>query len=353
MSKANPKVYFALSFLEACYYVRCLIPMREGGWDGDRTSLRIMPKNSDMQAQAVLDADIVVFHRPNDDRSFKIAEILRSQGKKIVYENDDTYKHLDNRQIEEILGKLDTQSDAFIKKADLVTCSTEFLAQEYRKLNKNVIVLPNCVDPEDWPEPLRNEGDKVRIGIIGSVGTNNDCAGFVKTLDALNTRNDVQLVLYGLPSKDPSTLPEVQAFYGGEYAFWDKYNIEWQPFTNIANYMETLNDLKLDLMVIPRKDDYFNHCKSNIKFLEASMLEIPVIAQGFKDNLSPYEVDKDDAEHMVIIKDNSEWLEAIDILVKNKNLRKEIGEKAHKYVMKKYSITNNISKWETAYKNLL
>ena len=46
--------------------------------------------------------------------------------------------------------------------ADLVTCTTEFLKKEYEKINKNVVVLPNCVDPFYWPRTiLKNETDIV------------------------------------------------------------------------------------------------------------------------------------------------------------------------------------------------
>lgn len=67
------KVFFTNSYLESCHYVRALIPMRELGADGDKTSLRTERISEERRAQAVLDADIVVFHRPNDDRSYKIA----------------------------------------------------------------------------------------------------------------------------------------------------------------------------------------------------------------------------------------------------------------------------------------
>lgn len=335
--------------------MRCLIPMREGGWDGDRTSLIIDRKPAGMQAQAVLDADIVVFHRPNDERCLKIADMLRSQGKKIVFENDDTYKHIDGVKLEEILGRLDGMIDKFIGQADMVTCSTEFLAEEYRKLNKNVVVLPNCVAPEDWPaqdEILRNEGEKVRIGFVGSVATNNDTQDFREQLLTLSKDPRVQLVCFGLPPKIESTL-KAQEYYKPDYELWTGLNAEWQPFTPVSEYIDTLNNLKLDLMIIPRRDDYFNHCKSNLKFLEASMLEIPVIAQGFPDGKSPYQVDPEDAKHMTVIVNNQDWLPMIDKLVSNKGLRRTWGRIAREYVINKYSIENNIDKWIKAYESLL
>lgn len=350
------KVYFCNSFLESCYYARCLIPMRAGGWDGDRTSLRVMRKVPEMQAQAVLDADVIVFHRPNDTRCLEIAQKLREQGKKIVFENDDTYKHLNDDQIDELgLKKVDEAVDEFIRKADMVTCSTEFLAEEYRKLNPNVVVLPNCVEPEDWPsedEILRNDGPKVRIGIVGSTAIANDYGDLKDVLKELDARPDVQLVMFGLPSKIEHDV-KTQSYYKNEYEFWESLsNIEWQPFVSIADYAQTLNELRLDLMVIPRRDEYFNRCKSNIKFLEASMLEIPIIAQGFSDSKSPYQIDPEDASHMEIIIGPEGWMNVLNYWISNKELRRNIGKKARQYVIEKYSIENNIDKWIKAYESL-
>lgn len=347
------KVFFTNSFLETCHYVRCLMPMQAGGWDGDKTSLRSHRINSQQQAKAVLDADIVVFHRPNDDRSLEVAKKLREQGKKIVMDNDDTYKETDTRKFKDLLSKVDHWVDEFGRFADLITCSTEFLAEEYRKLNKNVVVLPNCVDPDMWPEePQRNEGDKVRIGFVGSVAMNGDFEPLRDALLALTKNSNITVVLFALPPKREDTAL-AQKYYKEDYEFWETLNVEWQPFVPRADYEETLDNLRLDLMVIPRRDDYFNRCKSNLKFLEASMLEIPVIAQGFPDKKSPYEVDLQDADHMVIVKDNSKWLDTIMLLAFAKPMRERIGRKAKEYVLRRYDINKNIHLWEETYQKLL
>lgn len=347
------KVFFTNSFLETCHYVRCMIPMRAGGWDGDKTSLRTQRIQPEQQARAVLDADIVVFHRPNDDRSLEIARKLKEQGKKIVMDNDDTYKATATRKFAKLLSKVDHWVDEFGKFADLITCSTEFLAEEYRKLNKNVVVLPNCIDPDDWPEePQRNEGDKVRIGFVGSVAMNGDFESMKSVLLSLCNREDVTVVLFALPPKREDTAL-AQKYYKDDYNFWETLNVEWQPFVTRADYVETLDDLKLDMMVIPRKDDYFNRCKSNLKFLEASMLEIPVIAQGFPDGKSPYQVNPEDAKHMIIIKEPEEWERAIDFLIVERRIREQMGWDAKKYVLENYDINKHIHLWEETYQKLL
>src|SRR3990167_373752 len=327
------KVFFCNTLMGGCHYVRALIPLREGGWDGDKTSLRTEKLSNEMRARAVLDADVVVFHRPNDDRALMVAQKLREQGKKIVMDNDDTYKGFDKTKLGKLadkFGQVEASVDIFGKFADMITCSTEFLRQEYLKLNPNVVVLPNCVDPDDWPEPdeiLRNEGPVIRIGLVGSVGLHADVVGFTHVLDYLLKKENVQLVVFALPADTPES-KHVHDYYKPELEFWKSYKVEWQPFVPIQDYISTLNELRLDLLLIPRSDDYFNRCKSNLKFLEASMLEIPVIAQGFTTGDSPYQVDSEDSAHMKIVVDNSKWIEEIDALLENKDLRLEMGKKA-------------------------
>lgn len=350
------KVFFCNTLMGGCHYVRSLLPLREAGWDGDKTSLRTLKISNETRARAILDCDVAVFHRPNDDRGLQVAEMLRKQGKKIVMDNDDTYKGFDTTKLGKLadkFGQVEKSVDIFGKFADLITCSTEFLREEYLKLNPNVIVLPNCVDPEDWPEKdeiLKNESDKVRIGFVGSVGLHTDIKEFVPVLDELKKRDDVELVLFALPADTPES-KDVHNYYLPELNFWKSYNVQWQPFVQIEDYIETLNNLKLDILLIPRSDDYFNRCKSNIKFLEASMLEIPVVAQGFSDGKSPYQ-DPEDAKHMRIVIDNSKWLEEIMPLIESKELRREQGKKAREYVLSRYQIKDNIHKWIEAYDSL-
>lgn len=347
------KVFFCNTLMGGCHYVRSLIPMRELGADGDKTSLRTEKISNDMRAKAVLDADVVVFHRPNDDRALAVSEKLKQQGKKIVMDNDDTYKGFDTSKLGKLadkFGMVEKSIDIFGKQADLITCSTEFLRQEYLKLNPNVVVLPNCVDPDDWPEVdeiEKNEGEKIRIGFVGSVGLHTDIQAFIPVLDALKARTDVQLVVFALPADTPESR-DVHNYYKPELDFWMSYGVEWQPFVSIENYIETLNNLKLDIILIPRSDDYFNRCKSNIKFLEASMLQIPVVSQGFTTGDSPYQ-DPEDAKHMRVVVDNSKWLDEIIPLIESKELREEQGMKAREYVISRYSIADNAHKWTDAY----
>ena len=334
------KVYYNLGMYEGCNYVRCILPLVHNGWDGDKVNVYSKKKDAHTAMKAMLDADVIVMHRPFENIRKQMFELLKESGKKIVFENDDTYKVQDQMKLGKTLDMVSDNIDWFIKNSDLVTTTTEFLAEEYRKLNPNVVVLPNMIDPADWPTPKRNRGDKVRIGLVGSTLMNKDFEPIIPALKELNTRSDIQLVILGMPNNE---------MYREENSFWSTLNVEKYPPISVEKYPEALNELKLDIMLIPREDSYFNRCKSNLKFLEASMLEIPVIAQGFTDGNSPYQNPKD-AENMIIVTDNSKWLTEVYTLVANKELRAELGKKARKYVLKNYDIRKNASLWEKAYK---
>lgn len=352
-------VYFINAGYDGCWYVRCLLPMRANGWWGAKTSLRTPQVSNAQMFQGAMAADVVVFQRPMQRSMVEAARLLKQKGKTIVFDNDDTYRvdsgfksSLTDVIEQQVLGKMekiDRTLKDFASVADLITVTTPFLAEEYASFGM-VGVLPNTVDPEDWPKPKRNEGEKVRVGLVGSPVTTDDCDHILDVIKELSDRPNVELVIFGLPPVSQNTT-KIREVFQAEIDFWSQYTLKWQPFVPIEDYMATLNNLELDLMIIPRKDSYFNRCKSNIKFLEAAMLEIPVVAQGFADGSSPYQ-DPLDMEHMVVVTDKEDWLPAIELLVNNKELRREMGRKAREYVLGRYDINKNAHLWDGAFKEL-
>jgi glycosyltransferase involved in cell wall biosynthesis len=294
--------------------------------------------------QGMMDADVIVMQRPYEQSRKEIFNLLKEAGKKVVFDNDDTYKGHDRMKLGPTLDIIDNNIDWFIERSDMVTTTTEYLADEYRKLNKNVAVLPNCIDPDAWGKPLQNRTKKYRVGLIGSVVGTEDVAHVLSDIKKISDDPRFQLVVFGLPDKKA---PDAK-LYEEEYAYWLGMNVEWHPFVNIWDYAETLRQLKLDVMMIPREDSYFNRCKSNLKFLEASMLEVPVLGQGFKDGRSPYQ--QDPFQNIVI---EGSWYERLVDMYENRDKWKEEARKAHKYVLENYSIEKNINRWKEVYSSLL
>lgn len=351
------RVYFISSGILGCYIVRCLHPLVANGWDGDLTSIHPKNKTAEDKAAASKNADIVVFHRPEDAKKLELARLLKKIGKKIVMDNDDTYKdhsgvrlnaYFDKKRVERGLGAVNKIVDAFVVEADLITTTTEFLAEEYRRLNKNVVVLPNYIDPFYFDEPLRNETDIVRIGITGSLGISNDLDVLTPIIRHYEHDKRVKIVFFSLPANRDLN-PMVENLYKEEFKFLDSINVEWHPFVDADVYYDKINSLKLDIMIIPRADNYFNRCKSNLKFLESSMFEIPCIAQGFPDGQSPYQVNPEDQKYLLLATDYESWIEKIESLINDKDKRRELGRKAKEYVVANYNIDDNAHLWEKAY----
>lgn len=347
------KIYNVSSGYKGCVYVRQLISQIANGWDGDfKSYLELDNRKLDpvKRKKACDEADILCFHRVDDPKQLELMRYYKSIGKKIVYDNDDTAKISDTAFLASSFRYEENIYEA-IKIADLVTTSTMYLGQEYKQLNPNTWVLPNYVCPSHWPlKPKRNEGKKVRIGFIGSVAYTADVGNIKETVKWLCSQKDVQVIMYSFSKDTKQKL--VGSVQSDELKFWEDLPIEWQEWTQMNKYFETLDNLKLDIMVAPRGDTYFNRCKSYIKWLEASMLEIPFIGQSFPDGNSPYDKVLN-GKNGLLAGNEQEWKEQLTKLIKNKELRREIGKEAKIDVLANYNIFNNAYKWEKIYKTIL
>jgi O-antigen biosynthesis protein len=81
------------------------------------------------------------------------------------------------------------------------------------------------------------------------------------------------------------------------------------PGYDILNYPKEMNKLNIDVVIAPLRDNIFNNCKSNIKFIEMAALGVPCICQ----NLTPYRDYTD-----LVFNNNNDLQNQIDRLFKSK-----------------------------------
>ena len=168
-------VFMINSGYDGCCYLRIYLPCIFNGYWTDKPSL-VQDKVSISEIKDQLaNADVVVFHRAEGAEYHNLAKMLKKDGKKIVMDNDDTFRLDDYHPLanfdpeghkQDNLKIRSDNIDSFIKMCDLVTTTTETLAKEYRENNDNVIILPNYVDPDDWEEPKRNNGEKIKMALL-------------------------------------------------------------------------------------------------------------------------------------------------------------------------------------------
>ena len=345
--------YMVSSQYDGCYYCRQYLPMKYNYWSGDY--LELNKKRTDVsKAYDIRLSDVIVFHRLDDPVKCEMRDKLQADGKKIVVDNDDTTLIDEVGSMSAYMEYQGLVHDS-IKKADLVTCSTEFLKKEYSNYTKApIVVLPNCIDPNDYPKHIENHNKKVRIGFIGSVMYKEDRSSIEDLIIELADRDDVEIVCLGMLPPESRNHTNIRSYTAmkQDCDFWDTIKCEWHSWVPISQYITKLNELNLDMMVMARKDNYFNRCKSNIKYLEASMLEIPCVCQSFKDGKSPYDKDITDGWNGYLAEDQDEFKNRIEELIRYKDKRKAIGKNAKEYVLKNYNIRDKAHLWEEAYRQI-
>lgn len=86
-----------------------------------------------------------------------------------------------------------------------------------------------------------------------------------------------------------------------------------------------------DIILAPIQDTIFNQAKSEIKWTEAALVKVPVVAS----DLGAFEHIVKNKETGILVKnDEKSWFEGLEFLIKNKDERRKIGANAQAFVLK-------------------
>jgi hypothetical protein len=155
---------------------------------------------------------IVAFHRsigPDFERSHNLVQMLNSLGVVTVCDIDDYWMPGKEHPIHDIIrvNKINEKITESLKVSKYVTTTTSLFASEIMKLNKNVVVFPNAINPNEpqFKEPTQ-DSDRLRIGWLGGSSHLHDIqlldAGFSK-LSVF--KNKAQYVLCGFDTRGSVT----------------------------------------------------------------------------------------------------------------------------------------------------
>lgn len=258
-------------------------------------------------------------------------------GKKIVVEADDFPEVLEDNPYK--MSHDATDAPALMKKtmeiADAITCTTNYLAGKLRTINPNVFVLPNYMAMERWDLPkYKNDTDTIRIGWAGSITHLKDIEMVVPALEKI-------LLEY----------PQVQLVFVGDLRIRDLFNsierVEVLPGVPFDVWPSKLHSLRLDIGLAPLVDNEFNRCKSNIKWLEYSIAQVPGV-------FSPtvYQHKGFQPKYGLIAYEPDDWYKTIKVLIDNPEMRKDIGINAYRLVKNKFSLKTHVHKWMETYMSI-
>ena len=146
-----------------------------------------------------------------------------------------------------------------------------------------------------------------------------------------------------------------------EYPFVEneKYKRCWTKEVANYKYMEHYNEI--DVLLVPLQDNNFNAQKSELKFVEAGIMNVAVIASNF----GPYTIGSENYfEKGGVINENGncilidnrkahkEWAKAIEKLVKNPEHIVRLQENMNKHIIENYSMDKMTAERAEWYKKI-
>ncbi len=242
-----------------------------------------------------------------------IAKVLK---KKIIYDFDDAIYLLNYSKENAFFNFLKNPSKVSLicKWAYKISCGNEFLANYARKYNQNVLVLPTVVDTEK-EHNIKSDQTKEKL-IIGWTGSRT-------TLRYLKIIEPVLQKLEEHYAFDFHVISDKPA----ELKLKSLKNIKF----NKATEVQDLSKLHIGLM--PLKNNQWTEGKCGFKAIQYSALGIAAV-------VSPYGVNTKivlDQKTGFLAESQDQWFKAIEKLIKDQALRKQMGEQGIAHVARYYS----------------
>jgi hypothetical protein len=220
----------------------------------------------------------------------KYLKALQSKhGFRIIYEIDDVVFHEDIPDYNKFKFAFESQEIRnnilqIINLCDEVTVTNEFMRDYFReKTNKREIsVIPNFppewwigryYDPKRSYNALLKHKKKPRILYAGSgahfdvenkTGQKDDFEDIVKHI--IDTRHKYTWIFIG--AAPMQLIPYIQ-----------RNEIEFHQWQRLYDFPKKIHELEVQMLIAPLQDNNFNKCKSDIKFIEACSMGLPVACQ--------------------------------------------------------------------------
>lgn len=229
-----------------------------------------------------------------------------------------------------------------LRKADVILSTSKVMADEVKKYtNKPIEITPFGVDVNFFKPAIKENKKKITIGTIKTLEKKYGIDYLIKAFAILDKRLNGEI--------------EIELIVGGqgsqrEYLFeltrqlGIAQKVTFTGFLSGSEVIETYN--KFDIAVFPSISESFG-----VAAVEAQACGLPVIVSnvgGLPEATQPGK------SSLLVEKENVEQLaDAMEKLVRNKDLRVKMGETGREYIINNYNIEDNLGRVEDIYKNIL
>jgi glycosyltransferase involved in cell wall biosynthesis len=330
-------LFVGLGATAVCYY-RILLPATALGADyigvrSEPPSLRwatglvagqscVIPDFSDYK--------VVVVQQPHGEGWLNAIKQLQARGVTVLAESDDfiagvgQIKSHDYRQAfdQEFLAS----HQACLRAADGIIVSTEFLAKAYRPLNKRSWVCRNGIDPARYAYELPAR-EACHFGWAGATGHTEAAMPWMQaTALAMAARPQTCFVSIGQPFAD-----------GFKVHFGESRAVS-VPFCAIEQYPAAMTHM--DVALGPAGKENFFKAKSDLRWLEAGALGIPLVGHPavysqIRDGIDGFRAVSPERVKDLLVE-----------LADDRDLRTGIGASARERILTSRTIEHTVTDWE-------
>jgi glycosyltransferase involved in cell wall biosynthesis len=300
-------------------------------------------------------------------------------------------------------NELDKKISNNLKISRNITTTTSVFADEIKKLNENVFVIPNAINTDEKQYQSNPEkSERIRIGWLGGSSHIKDLQilkGLMGSLKSEGLLDKIQFVLCGYDLRGMMTMidqktgeqkqrpikPKESVWYQYEKIFTDDYKIvskeykdfllsfenkeyegiENEPYRRvwtkpITSYASNYN--LFDISLAPLKESMFNKVKSQLKVIEAGFHKKAIIAQDFGsyqiDIKNAYkkggEIDETGNGFLIpTVKNHKFWFKHLKTLINNPELITKMGENLYNTVNGVYDMKSACTERKNLYKKLI
>ncbi|MEU0467296.1 glycosyltransferase [Amycolatopsis sp. NPDC006131] len=342
------KTFYWIADRSGCAHYRCVLPGIELANRGHHVAV------DHQMPQWVREGgcDVVVAQRTCMPGPTKVwQEMARAGQSKLVFEIDDDLLHVDpsNRDAYDFysLGLLRGPGGTILERdipvaqnlidnitvADLVTVTTEPLADLVAQWNRNVVVLPNMIRQWMLEQPMPNQDtERVTIGWAGSPTHDRDFGEVAKPLKRVLQRFGAATEFHCM---------------GADYTARVASRKGRTRFTGWVHGVGAyLQHVDFHIGIAPLRPSTFTNCKSDLKLLEYAALGIPAVVS----DTGPYARAVAAGAPARTAVTHREWEQALVDLIQSPADREQLGKEAREWASTR-TIEANAWRWEEAYQS--
>lgn len=225
-------------------------------------------------------------------------------------------------------SKMEYLTRRIAKYANICIAASRFLEDYLLRFNKRTYYLPTAVDTETFkPSSQTPDASRLTFSWIGTVYHKDmflNLAFIIECFSLLSKKySNIYLEIVG----EGRYIEEIKRKLIGNNRIKIK---DWIPPLKIPEYLA-----RVDIGLLPLiQNTRFNRAKSPTKLFEYMSMGRPVVSSDIGEAAHIIE----DGENGFLTKTKEEFIEKMQKLIQDANLRQRIGEKARKTVEKHYSV---------------